>query len=99
MRRHHIHHHCRRPAPGGSGIEPRWTRAAKDAVGTEVYWPALDRPRLATAHEAGGMGTAVKIWYHDIAPGNVPGNDVRFTFRWEDTDEWDTTDYRVEIHQ
>ena len=34
VRRHHIHDHCRRPAPGGPGIEPRWTRAAKDAVGT-----------------------------------------------------------------
>ena len=22
------------PAPGGPGIEPRWTRGAKDAVGT-----------------------------------------------------------------
>ncbi|MBT8193975.1 MAG: glucan 1,4-alpha-glucosidase [Acidimicrobiia bacterium] len=53
----------------------------------------------ATVHEAGGIGTAVQIWYHDIAPGNVPGNDVRFTFRWEDTDEWDTTDYRVDIRQ
>jgi glucoamylase len=53
----------------------------------------------ATVHEAGGIGTAVQIWYHDIAPGNVPGNDVRFTFRWEDTDEWDTTDYRVDIRE
>lgn len=25
---------CRRPAPGGPGIAPRWTRGAKDAVGT-----------------------------------------------------------------
>jgi glucoamylase len=25
---------CHHPAPGGPGIEPRWTRGAKDAVGT-----------------------------------------------------------------
>ncbi len=27
-------HACRRPAPGGPGLEPRWSRSAKDAVGT-----------------------------------------------------------------
>ncbi len=27
-------HVCARPAPGGPGIEPRWSRSAKDAVGT-----------------------------------------------------------------
>ncbi|MGI9611039.1 MAG: glycoside hydrolase family 15 protein, partial [Acidimicrobiia bacterium] len=53
----------------------------------------------ATENEAAGIGTAVNIWFHDIAPGNVPGNDVRFTFRWQDTDEWDTTDYVVAVQQ
>ena len=37
--------------------------------------------------------------HHDIVPGNAPGNDVRFTFRWEDTGEWNTTDYRVTVQQ
>jgi hypothetical protein len=53
----------------------------------------------ATENNAGGIETAVDIWYHDIAPGNALGNDVRFTFRWEDTGEWDATDYRVTVQQ
>lgn len=50
-----------------------------------------------TRHEQLGTPTAVDIWYTDLGPGNVPGSDVRFTFRWQDTDEWDATDYRVAV--
>lgn len=52
-----------------------------------------------TRHDATGFGTAVGIWYYDIDPGNAGGGDVRFTFRWEDTDQWDDTDYRVAIQR
>lgn len=106
MRRHHIHDHCRRPAAGGPGIEPRWTPAAKEAVGTSHssashVWFTIrcSGHGWATDHEAGGTETAVGIWYHDIKPGNARGNDVRFTFRWQDTDQWDATDYRVDVRR
>ncbi len=52
-----------------------------------------------TRHEMTGTATAIGIWYADLAPGNVPGHDVRFTFRWQDTQEWDATDYRVTIQR
>ena len=42
-------------------------------------------------------GTSVGIWYHDISPRDYTGNDIRFTFRWEDTGEWDTADYVVAV--
>ena len=63
--------------------------------------PSDRRGQLSTAteNEAAGIGTTVRIWYHDIVPGNVQGNDVRFTFRWQDTDQWDTTDYRVTVQR
>ena len=34
-----------------------------------------------------------------ITPGDYTGNDVRFTFRWEDTGEWDTADYVVGVQR
>ena len=51
----------------------------------------------ANSTEAAGAGTSIGMWFHDLDPGNAKGNDVRFVFRWEDTDQWDTTDYRVAI--
>ncbi len=53
----------------------------------------------STHRDSRGTGTAIEIWHHDLTPGDYTGNDVGFTFRWEDTDEWDTTDYRVAIQQ
>lgn len=44
-------------------------------------------------------GTAVGVWYHDIPPRDYSGNDVRFTFRWEDSGEWDTADYVVGVQR
>ncbi|MBT8203481.1 MAG: glucan 1,4-alpha-glucosidase [Acidimicrobiia bacterium] len=49
----------------------------------------------ATTHDEPATPTAVDIWYHDIR--NATGNDVRFTFRWEDTGEWHDDDYAVAI--
>ncbi len=41
-------HSCKQPAPGGPGVEPRWTRGDKDAVGTayatsSALWYTLSR--------------------------------------------------------
>jgi len=52
-----------------------------------------------TSREDPGVETAVGIWYHDIDSGNADGNDVRFTFHWEDTDQWEPADYRVAIQR
>ncbi len=43
------------------------------------------------------LSTAVNIWYVDLPTGNVRGDDVRFTFRWEDTNQWDGADHRVAV--
>jgi glucoamylase len=53
----------------------------------------------STHRDDRGIGTAVGIWYYDITPGDYTGNDVRFTFRWEDSGEWDTADYVVGVRR
>ncbi len=53
----------------------------------------------ATTRQESAVETAVGIWYFDINPGNATDHDVRFTFRWEDTHQWDGNDYRVTIQR
>jgi glucoamylase len=50
-----------------------------------------------TDSTASARGTGVGIWYVDLAPGNERGDHIRFTFRWEDTNQWDGSEYRVAV--
>ena len=46
---------------------------------------------------ADARGTGVGIWYVDLPPGNERGDNVRFTFRWEDTSQEDGSEYLVAV--
>ena len=50
-----------------------------------------------TDNTASARGTGVGIWYVDLAPGNESGDHIRFTFRWEDTNQWDGAEYQVAV--
>ncbi len=50
-----------------------------------------------TDNTASASGTGVGIWYVDLAPGNERGDHVRFTFRWEETNQWDGSEYQVAV--
>src|SRR6185312_1524339 len=52
-------HACQAPAPGGPGIPPRWTRGAKDAVGTA--YSAASRLWYTLA-----QGTVTEVYYPTV---------------------------------
>src|SRR6185312_3047923 len=62
---------CQAPAPGGPGIPPRWTRGAKDAVGTA--YSASSRLWFTLA-----QGTVTEVYFPTVDRPQV--RDLQYLF-------------------
>jgi hypothetical protein len=61
-----------------------------------LHW-TKDEWRHATDTQA--TSAPMEVYFVDIDIGTADRAPVRFTFHWQDTDQWEGKDYAVEIEQ
>lgn len=90
-----------RRAFGQPGIAPRWTRSAKDAVGTAYaassrVWFTVSRGAVNEVYYP-TVATAAGIEFADVIGPADQQAPIRFTFRWPSSDTWEGRDFSVAV--